>query len=76
MSGSQHVTHAVAEFHQAFVQQKMNRNDNELNIQAQFAKSSEKIILSDFITLWSFPEYHKMLSKIIKIDMYIDISVF
>lgn len=32
----------MAEFYQIFVQQKMNRNENELNTQAQFANLSEK----------------------------------
>lgn len=32
----------MAEFYQVFMQQKMNRNENELNIQAQFTKPSEK----------------------------------
>ena len=32
----------MAEFYQVLVQQKMNRNENELNIQAQFANLSEK----------------------------------
>ena len=32
----------MAEFYQVFMQQKMNRNENELNIQAPFAKPSEK----------------------------------
>ena len=32
----------MAEFYQVFMQQKMNRNKNELSIQAQFANPSEK----------------------------------